>query len=103
MTSNKRPRGDKQPLNELWEELNPKPILPLLEVVKDNVYNRIEISMRRKERKCIIPLNELYYVDDITYWLVETHKLNVKVENIDRGYNPSTHDSFIVKCLVVSW
>ena len=99
----KRAKPDKQPLNELWDELNPKPIIPLLEVVQDNVYNRVESTMKRKERKCVISINELYYVDDIMYWLVETHKLNVKVEDVDRGYNPSTHDSFIVKCLVIWW
>ena len=55
--SNKRPRSGKKLLNELWNELNPTPVIPLLEVVQDNVYNRIEVAMRRKERKCIIPVN----------------------------------------------
>lgn len=97
--------SDRKPLGQIWIELNPKPKGPTFEEQKERIYRSVEACMQARKTKCEI---ELYYlvktdVPDLMKWIREYHGLKCILQTVDRGCNPSTHDTMWTPCLVVTW
>lgn len=91
-------------LRRVWEELTaPLPPKKPLEFYQSWIYITIMEAMKKRQTAVQFEIQKLEHVNDILLWLVRDHEMIVKLESIQRGYNPSTHDPMWVEVLTVKW
>lgn len=94
-----------QRLRDVWEELHPTPKAPTLAEQQEKIYEEVMCCMRAAKRRCEYETRKLVK-KDVPYlmeWLRDTHDLECKLEEVDRGCNPSTHDTWFEECIVITW
>jgi len=92
----------KKVLKRLWEEISKDDLKETLEKEKTFVYNEIVAAMSKKKTHYSIPTSKIHW-KEIMEWLKTEHELTCCIKGINGGYNPSTHDSFEIISLYVSW